>query len=36
MNYKLYEQLKQLYACGAITPQEYERRIKLILKGLEG
>lgn len=34
-NWKLYEELKRLLNRGAITPQEYERRIKLILRGLE-
>lgn len=34
-NWRLYEELKQLLNSGAISPQEYERRIKLILRGLE-
>lgn len=34
MNWRLYEELKQLLNRGAISPQEYERRIKLIVKGL--
>lgn len=35
MDYKLYEELKHLYCIGAITSDEYERRIKLILGELE-